>query len=85
MVFSSAYHDLVRGHDDHEYKPSKDEVKAAAKRNMQAYLAAKSDNEERYYEWLGRRFGSLNASDDAIAKMAEELGVSTAPVEIATA
>jgi len=81
MVFSSAYHGLVRGRDDHEYKPSEDEVKAAAKRNMDAYLAAKSANEECYHERLGRRFGSLNMSDDAIAKMAEELGASIAPVE----
>ena len=85
MVFSSAYHGLVCGRDDHEYKPSEDEVKAAAKRNMESYLAAKSANEERSHERLGRRFGSLNMSDDAIAKMAEELGANVAPVETATA
>ena len=85
MVFSSAYHGLVRGRDDHDYKPSEDEVKAAAKRNMEAYLSAKSVGEERYSERLGRRFGSLNMSYDAIAKMAEELGANVAPVETATA
>ena len=84
-MFSAAYHDLVRGRDDHEYKPSEEEVKAAAKRRMESYLAAKSANKERYYERLGRRFGSLNMSDDAIAKMAEELGANVAPVETATA
>lgn len=83
MVFSSAYHDLVRGHDDG--KPSDEEVKAAAKRRMKSYLAAKSANEERYYERLGRRFGSLNMSDDAIANMAEELGANAPTEETATA
>lgn len=86
MVFSSAYHDLVRGRDDdHDYKPSEDEVKAAAKRNIEAYLSAKSAGEERYSERLGRRFGSLNMRDDAVAKIVEELGASIAHDESATA
>jgi len=87
MVFSFAYHGLVRGRDDGEYKPSEDEVKAAAKRNMGAYLAAKSENEDGYLEHLlGPLFGGvLNMSEEAITKMAEELGASIAPVEIATA
>lgn len=86
MVFSFAYHSLVRGRrDDRDYTPSEYEVHSAAKRNMESYLSAKSAGEERYWEWLGRGFGSINMSDDVIAKMAEELGVSIAPVETATA
>lgn len=76
MLLSSAYRDLVRGKGDDSNPPSNEEVVAEAKRRMGAYLLAEAANEGRYWEILGRGFGSLmDSSDAAIEKMAEELGV----------
>ena len=78
MVFSSAYHGIVRSHDHDGYKPSKDEVKAAAKGNVKAYLEAKSENRDRCWELLGHRFGLVNLGGNVIEAIAEELGVNIA-------
>ena len=74
MVFSAVYRDLVRGRDDDGKQPSDEEMRAAAKRRMEAYLSAKAAGEERYWERLGRGF-SHNHDTEAIAKMADDLGV----------
>lgn len=68
IIKSSAWHSIVCGRDDHGYTPSEEEVSQVARSILGTYLATTN--------YRGP-LGLLNMSDDAIAKVAEELGVST--------
>lgn len=84
MIYGQSWRALAHGRDEDAPKPSDEEVRAEATQRIKEYIAAKAKNEDSYWDRLGRGFGSLNMSDEAYAKLAEELGVSQ-PSETASA
>ena len=72
MFFGQIKRDLTR---ICKSAPSKEEVRAEAIRRMESYLAAKAADEDSYWRRLGRGFGALNKSDEAIKKVADGLGI----------
>lgn len=77
VMLQTTYHDLVRWG---EGRPSAEVVKAEAKRRLNECLAAKAAGEKRCWAPLGAGIESLismSMSDEAITKIAEELGAAT--------